>query len=122
MKLSEAIRLNGMSKPQGFGVDSMRSLEAPCALGGALQSVGRQGTDPDRPGRNYELVREIWPWLVVPDTNCPDCAGCGNVLSIIWHLNDVHLWTRQQIADWVATIEPQEEPVVEVIEPAVALK
>lgn len=61
MKLSEAIRLNGMSRPQGFGSDSVKSITEPCAIGGALQAVGRQ--DPFSEPRNYAAMYELWPWV-----------------------------------------------------------
>jgi predicted nucleic-acid-binding protein len=31
---------------------------------------------------------------------------------IVWHLNDKHKWTREQIAEWVETIEAQQEAKV----------
>jgi hypothetical protein len=117
VKLSEAIRMNGMMKPQGFGGDSIASFKAPCALGGALQSVGRQLIN-----RAYGLsaVAEEWPWTSVYTNERFSCPACGLsafsygtlARNIIWHLNDQHHWTRQQIADWVQSVEP-----AEVIEP-----
>jgi len=108
MKLSEAIRMNGMMKPQGFGDYSIGSIEAPCAIGGALQSVGLQ--DCLQIGMNYMIVTDVWPWLKLP-VSCPvtDCY-CGGIqvqaISLIYHLNDQHRWTRAQIADWVELHEP----------------
>jgi hypothetical protein len=114
MKLSEAIRMNGMMKPQGFGIRALYSKEAPCAIGGALQVVGATQT--------HETLAKIWPW-VSRNTRCPGCDSTGDsslrcealrrrefdlTLNILWHLNDQHKWTRQQIADWVETVEPAE--------------
>jgi len=111
MKLSEAIRMSGMMKPQGFNSHSMYSVDAPCALGGALQSVGQQGT----PFNNaYLIVRQVWPWLnkTMEERRCPVCADSfkhrSDLLCTIFHLNDDHRWTRQQIADWIASVEPPE--------------
>jgi hypothetical protein len=117
MKLSEAIRMNGMMKPQGFGPWSMTSLSAPCALGGALQILGRQCTE--ETGPNYFALNEQWEWLL-PNQECPipDCnygktpQSNTNATCVIFHLNDDHRWTRQQIADWVETIEPAELPAL----------
>jgi hypothetical protein len=124
MKLSEAIRMNGMMKPQGSGSLSMYSADAPCALGGALQSIGKQHVatkvidpfDSCSPefDRNYWEVAEAWPWSVrhIHD-HCPvSVCSCNysDAASLIYHLNDTHRWTRQQIADWVS-VEPQEEAV-----------
>jgi hypothetical protein len=30
-------------------------------------------------------------------------------VMLITHLNDVHQWTRERIADWVATVEPADD-------------
>ena len=112
MKLSEAIRLNGMMKPQGWGPGSMVSLDAPCALGGALQSIGKQ---PKHEREAYGAIAENWAFARKP-AKCPcgsdHCAIQGKKLDIaivIALLNDYHGWTRDQIADWVATVEPAEE-------------
>jgi hypothetical protein len=109
MKLSEAIRMNGMMKPQGFGDQSIASLDAPCAIGGALQSIGIQ--DPRGASNNYGLATFAWPWL----NRKLDCPFCNvfkghRIVSVLYHLNDNHRWTRSQIADWVETVEPKETP------------
>jgi hypothetical protein len=107
MKLSEAIRMNGMMKPQGFGGISIADPDAPCALGGALQSVGRQLPFVSEP--NYNFVRDIWPFLD-EERDCPECGYTGHPMYvIIYHLNDVHRWTRAQIADWVELHEPLDD-------------
>lgn len=107
MKLSDAIRMNGMMAEQGFGYRSLNSSTAPCALGGALQSIGRQRLD--SLDGNCEEVRNAWPWADIPGrAHCPviECgAGHTEISNIVWHLNDSHRWTRTQIADWVALQE-----------------
>lgn len=121
MRLSEAIRMNGMMKPQGFGAYSFYSVDQPCALGGALQSIGEK--------QDYGLLR-VWA-VTTFITPCPACSNPegrtlvreelrrispSSVLDIVWHLNDGHRYTRSQIADWVATVEPSEpdqEPISE---------
>jgi hypothetical protein len=117
MKLSEAIRMNGMMKPQGFGPDSIISTDAPCALGGALQSVG---SHPRSQMDALWAVADKWPWSIAQYNTCPVCDSLfyqRPIRAIIWHLNDDHEWTRQQIADWVETVEPQEvAEVVPVVE------
>lgn len=107
MKLSEAILMNGMVKPQGFGSDSIGSLEAPCALGGALQSVGQQAPSASSL-RNMSLVGDFWPWARKLQSH-PLTGERMPSHSVIWRLNDEFLWTRAQIAAWVASVEPQEE-------------
>ena len=107
MKLSEAIRLNGMTKPQGVGGASLSSLSAPCAIGGALQSIGQQLTG----GfvlDNYARFSRAWPWTD-RDGYCPACGSPNQMFGVVYHLNDIHRWSREQIAAWVETVEPQEE-------------
>jgi hypothetical protein len=107
MKLSEAIRLNGMTKPQGVGGASLSSLSAPCAIGGALQSIGRQLTD-GFVQDNYSRFKKAWSWTK-RDGRCPACSSPQPIFAVIYHLNDIHRWNREQIAAWVETVEPQDE-------------
>ena len=108
MRLSEAILMNGMVRPQGQGVESMYSEAAPCALGGALQSIGKQVTVQDyKISAPYTAIQTAWPWtdkLVAPpwDKKTPFLS----IVSIIWRLNDDCGWSRAAIAEWVATVEP----------------
>lgn len=45
---------------------------------------------------------------------CPACKPATgidlsrSVISLIWHLNDAHNWTRAQIAEFIAPFEPAE--------------
>lgn len=104
MKLSEAIRLGALLHPQCFDTmrtyryyrDGRRDILGTCALGAAEEA-------------GYHAQRQS-DWIVL--AQCPE--GCpldgpvwlGNVVS---HLNDYHRWTRERIADWVATVEAHEE-------------
>jgi hypothetical protein len=41
---------------------------------------------------------------------CPECGGvwqdsAGSEMWALYHLNDHHRWTREQIADWVESVE-----------------
>jgi hypothetical protein len=111
MKLSDAILISGMVKPQGRGPDSIGSSEAPCALGGALDVIGKQ-----RVGQhelNYQALCKAWPFLN-QQAHHPVNGIMYDILSIVWRLNDVHYWTHVQIAEWVRTVEPQAEPETEV--------
>ena len=99
MRLSEAIRLGAMLRPQGFGIFSAQfGAKATCAYGAAKDALGR----------DFRAVSE-WPWLIT-EYPCPDCGLSGvAALSIVsLHLNDYHRWTRERIADWVETIENQQ--------------
>jgi hypothetical protein len=107
MKLSDAIRLGSMTVPQHFGtlflyVDPLDSLSivAACAAGSALFAIGAVE-------KNLSLmIKDHWPWTADMSVTCPNGDYHQIVCSMIVHLNDGHRWTREQIADWVATIEP----------------
>lgn len=109
MKLSEAIRLGAMLKPQAFG--SLRSLEAvndrgsilglrliekTCAYGAAIDAGYTSS------GRGDCI-------FVQTIHECPACGLEMTVGMVVMHLNDTHRWTRERIADFVATVEVQYE-------------
>lgn len=102
MKLSTAIRLGAMLKPQGFG--KYLEDEATCALGAALDARGVFGT--------HFRESELFPIILILSPGCPICderSYGGDVGSTIFHLNDDHLWTRERIADWVETVEAAQD-------------
>ena len=106
MKLSEAIRLGAMLKPQGSGRFYQNGRT--CALGAALDAIGR--LDTSREWSEYDLAEKSFPALCAVATP-PDWDGYSDPplwRAIEW-LNDCEHWTREQIADWVATIEAQHE-------------
>src|SRR5580765_2975940 len=90
MKLSEAIRLGSMLKPQAFGhFDTGRGT---CALGAAREAAG---------GMSF-------PISTASPATCPACQQVMVTSEKVWataatvvHLNDKHRWTRERIADWV---------------------
>jgi hypothetical protein len=99
MRLSEAIRLGSMLKPQGFAID----YRTTCAIQAALEAIGKVGTP-------YAFVMDHWPWVSREETN-PVSGEVTRVWSIIRELNDDRGWTREQIADWVESLErAQEQP------------
>lgn len=64
MRLSEAIVLGSMMKPQAFGI--MFDGERTCALGAAKDAIG-----------NLEgplSVSQIWPWALADKRMCPACG------------------------------------------------
>jgi len=101
MKLHEAIRLGAMLRPQAthpFGVWNSCALQAAAEANGvAWRCFG------------YVSLRRIYPHLRVMDGSCPQCGAKHSLLRVIWHLNDEHHWTREQIADWIETIERAHE-------------
>lgn len=98
MRLSEAIRLGAMLKPQAFG--EYNTGNTTCALGAAMDASNL---------RCSEELHVLWSWID-GTAMCPACADgerhIGHIIAA--HLNDRHRWTREQIADWVATVEPAE--------------
>ena len=99
MKLSVAIRLGAMMKPQYF-VGDMKTLGGSCALMAAGDAIGVEYMKIHAP--------KIWPILATPAV-CPQCRYSGCLETVIAYcLNDKHRWARERIADWVYTIESQE--------------
>ncbi len=117
MKLSEAILLGSIGTEQGFGPASMY-VGNRCAMGAALFSIT------DVPNNNLDGLERMgrhWPWIdhlcvPAPADIFSQSIALGQpcrIVSLIWMLNDLCKWTRPQIAAWVATIEPQNEPIEE---------
>lgn len=107
MKLSDAIRLGAMLRPQAFG-RAFRD-QGSCAFGAALEATGMKYNGRRR--RIDVFVAERWAWADDGQaTRCPECRGvfASGAGEIVVHLNDTHLWTREQIAAWVEMIEPAE--------------
>lgn len=117
MKLSEAIRLGAMLKPQAFnelvenwpiGQTVMgKFIETgvqvrTCALGAACDAVGQLYND-----RECDEIFPQLKWIA----DCPEKCSflLCSLFDVIPHLNDTHQWTRERIAAWVATVEPQEQ-------------
>lgn len=112
-KLSEAIRLGAMLKPQCTGkLMTVSGPEKTCALGAALDSIGAikrervifQHDDDAIPALRYTEPEDLWPILRTLIIHPVDAVAC-DLQSVIISLNDDYLWTREGIADWVETIE-----------------
>lgn len=135
MKLSEAIRLGSMMKPQIYG--EISSGQGTCALGAAIEAAGLT-PEPAVPGivtgsgRITETAKagdiiihtpEAWHAFFHGYHPCPACRVSSYGMRAIGHLNDEHRWTRERIADWVETIENRgpEEQTKDILEPKVIL-
>lgn len=125
MKLSEAIRLGAMLRPQ----QAFRTLFDPetgasCALGAAAEAMGLLDTTQWNAFVGTGKGPPEWKWIAErPYRRCPvGCARRDDVQELVIHLNNVHRWTRERIADWVATVEPAEslETPLDSASPAVA--
>lgn len=104
MRLSEAIRLGAMLKPQAFDFGKPGSL---CALEGAAIAIGKRK-------HQWASLDDDWPWIcAITNVACPACGLKDDcVETAIAHLNDSHHWTREQIADWLE--RTFEQPVASV--------
>ena len=128
MRLSESIRLGALIRPQIIGDLASKNLPeeykgrmryGTCALGAAMEGCG------ERIGAIYRMNDIYMEDDVFTETKygkewaahlsdgidvlipCP--AGCEHYRStipvMIPHLNDLHGWTREKIADWAETLE-----------------
>lgn len=112
MKLSEAIRLGAMMGPKANGV-LMGAERSSCALGSAMLAVGANVLNGW--SKFYDQIEWKWTNKVV---KCPLCETKAPVINLIPHLNNSvdfgylrcmdHNQTREWIAAWVATVEPQD--------------
>ena len=106
MRLSEAIRLGAMLKPrQAFGA-WLDEDGGTCAIGAALDAFGALNADGTADEQKWaEAVKCVRPTTFIPNA-CPACFRTSDrVDDTMRHLNNHHRWTREQIADWVESIE-----------------
>lgn len=114
MKLSEAIRLGSKMKPQGFGSASINPFaDKVCVLGAAGCAAE---IDFENYNTQYTRLADLWPILLEKVANLPiegltlmSNLGPYDVQTIMWYLNDIKKWTREQIADWVELCEEEYE-------------
>jgi hypothetical protein len=150
MKLSEAIRLGAMMRPQSFsglyeehsrgilGLTTQR--ETSCAIGAAYEAAGvTPVTETAKKGDvlggfrgqisiaqgGETLIVYPDPWYAFTQTvrACPVCSkeDALTISRMIPHLNDHHRWTRERIADWVETIERERQQADEAATPTNAV-
>lgn len=110
MRLSEAIRLGAMLHPQAFQALAERwpqpprctipwggrtGIRATCALGAAgVAALGEAA---------FCNIERAFP-ILRAEVTAPD--GLVEPLDLaITRLNDLHRWTREEIADWVEQVE-----------------
>jgi hypothetical protein len=109
LPLSEAIRLGAMLGKQCFGRLHWSKKggvhRRSCAIGSALDATGIKTPD---------ALDLAYPRLLTIYRPCP--IGCprttrfsADTCGVIAHLNDDHRWTREQIADWVESLEREEK-------------
>lgn len=120
MRLSEAIRLGSMLKPQDLV--GFRRGGRSCALGAACDALGVPVHHEDDFAFGLHALNTEFPQLTLP-ARCPACSALRGLWrrwrdeeydlgDVIIHLNDDHKWTRERISDWLATIERRAEAVL----------
>lgn len=102
--MSEAIREGAKLRPQARGWTIKDGKT--CATGAALEAI--EGTVNESDLGYVERLFSLYPYTRTK-ADCPEACGHydgdSTVLSMIAHLNDVHRWTREAIADWLEEIE-----------------
>ncbi len=108
MRLSDAIRLGAMLKPQRFGAPNNRLtlVDQTCALAAAAEACGFEHLNVRTPewAALFGWAERVYLGCPVAPCSVLDDHG-AKVRFVIVHLNDYHHWTREQIADFVQTIE-----------------
>jgi hypothetical protein len=108
-----------MASKKAIGL-RLKSDGSRCAMGAAELAVGIE-TD------NSRLAEKHWPFLDALNVH-PFTGKQRTVATIVVSLNNgvcvfdkvyFEPWSREAIADWVETIEPQEVPVATKIEDVV---
>lgn len=133
MKLSDAIRLGSMMKPQAFGEIYSPGNKRTCAIGAAIDAIGCHITTAE-PGQiiangrtsnvssgTESVVKSPLNWhpFLLNEHACPVCRHRPGYFGIrlIAHLNDYHRLSREAIADYIATIENEMEAKAQPVEP-----
>lgn len=68
--------------------------------------------DEQKPGLSSRMPDE---WLLVtcaieiPPCPCGKLGVPGEVIQVVWHLHDVHQWSREVVAEWIETVEKKVE-------------
>jgi hypothetical protein len=120
MKYSEAILLGSMVTEQAFGesgigIRACANRAARIAVG-ASSITGVSNSGPD--------ITTLFPIAATEGIECPQCGKSSHDISpctedlcgLVAHLNDRHRWTRERIADFIATherLEPDMETKTE---------
>lgn len=110
MKLSAAIRIGSMTTKQIVGAFN-NADNGRCALGAALDAVNAEFKTQDqicRGDSNFNTVFALFPVSLLSAKH-PIHESVYPVYHIVYGLNDHSGWSRERIADWVETIEAQEE-------------
>ena len=118
IRLSDAIVLGSVTSRQIFGYLKDGNGDT-CSWGSALSAIGTNIEIGSKFPSAYGIPKE---WLWCRETHVVSCLCrryvVNNVSAMIMHLNDSHRLSCQEIAAWVASIEPREVPAVEAVQEA----
>jgi hypothetical protein len=101
-ELAAAIRAGAERRPQQAFGDYFVGSRASCALGAAYEGIYRLAKDMDGKRPTKDLV-SFFDCLEGSVRRCP-VEGCKKQLllsAMIVHLNDLHEWSREDIATWL---------------------
>lgn len=122
MRLSEAIRLGSMLKPQAF--DYYAFDGGTCALGAAAEACSIDARTVGQVDIARLSEQHEWSLEKFYEVPCPVCdvnhGDCDDE-NVIAHLNDVHRWTRERIADWVETVENKQAATAVTVQQSVTV-
>jgi hypothetical protein len=100
-ELADFIRNGVLRRPEQAIGRYFKGSHASCALGAAYEGMYRLPSDMDKAHPSEDLQ---WFFFCLDTVkHCP-VDGCKKKLSlaaVIVHLNDDHLWSREDIAAWV---------------------
>lgn len=108
VKEYKAVLVECALKSLGSGVGSVRMVwhtvaTASFILKGSFTLKDMQGTSYGNSGR---LLSKALPALQVEVLSpCEQHAWSSELEAVIIHLNDTHKWSREQIADWLDTLD-----------------
>lgn len=66
------------------------------------QETGLTSRMPDK----WTLVTSA---IEIPPCSCRTAGVADEVVILIWHLHDIHNWSREAVAEWIETIETEVE-------------
>lgn len=107
IKLSEAIREGSKRRPQAFGhlFNKVDSTWGSCALGAALEQVFNIGPT-SLMNSSQDLTALAQRCGIDLNQRCTDPQEqvSAKLHTTILRLNDEYHWTREEIAEWLASI------------------
>jgi hypothetical protein len=112
MTLSDAIRAGSKRSEQSHGILHSTNWRYACAVGAAFLGMEIHRRWPTwRCSCPEGIIMKFWPWTAEMEA-CPQCGKkfFRGIPTVIMHLNDFHRWSREAIAEWIATIEPLDVP------------